>query len=270
MSKTLYQRLDAADELLGRVQVTLGRHPGKLPPEVESNFVTLVAHRSELSAWRDLIEVRLATAAVLADLERIVDSHDSVPLGSRRVKFGHARYAAVVAHLGATWALADRVSAMVGRVLCTPQAGANAASPPQLVSHFVTRESTKKSTAAALYDSVRQSFGWPIGLSYAIRNHFVHDGAQWGGGSFFTGPTSASAFQITLDAWDRLEMVVEKTYQLDRTYHRLGPAWPATPTDDLRIVLNITDNEIDDALGVLIGSACGSLAAHVGHLLGED
>lgn len=133
MSKTLDQRLEASETLLARVDTALNRHPGRLPREVESTFRALIDYRTEIASWRELVEVRAVTAGMLTDLERTADATDSVPLGTKRVKFAHARFVSVVSHLASTWALADRVSGFVGRMLCTPQAGLNAASSPQLV-----------------------------------------------------------------------------------------------------------------------------------------
>ena len=67
-------------------------------------------------------------------------------------------------------------------MVCPPNAGSNPVSPAQLVSHFVQIEKGK-TPAAVVSKSVRHMFGWPLAISYAIRNHFVHDGAQFGGQS---------------------------------------------------------------------------------------
>jgi hypothetical protein len=175
----------------------------------------------------------------------------------------------VQAYLTTKWALADRITGMAGRILCTPEAGLNGASPPQLVSHFVQKD-RKKMTAGALYDSLRSSFGWPVGISYAIRNHFIHDGAQVGGSDFFEASIPASAFRISVDGWARIEKTAQERYGVDASLHRTGATWPVSPRDDLRTVLNVCERETDDVLGVILGSACQTLLAHVGFMLGED
>jgi hypothetical protein len=114
------------------------------------------------------------------------------------------------------------------------------------------------------FDSIRHTFGFPIGISYAIRNHFLHDGAHDAGTSFFEGPESHAAFRISATAWKRIEARATTRYGVERTFHRLGAGWPVTPLDDLRLVLADCEREVDDALGVLLGSACRSLAFHVG------
>jgi hypothetical protein len=131
------------------------------------------------------------------------------------------------------------------------------------------RDKMRKTTAAAVFESVRQTFGWPIVLSYAIRNHFVHDGARSGGADFFEGPVAVAAFRISADGSDRVEKQAD-SYGVERAYQRAGPSWLSAPRDDLRVVLNACEREMDDALGALLGSACRSLLAHVGFLIGED
>ncbi|MBX3157653.1 MAG: hypothetical protein KF773_16900 [Deltaproteobacteria bacterium] len=185
------------------------------------------------------------------------------------MKFAHVRLIGVEAYLSLTWSLADRISAMVGRILCTIQGGAmNEQSPAKLVSHFLVEERTKETTAGVVFDSVRQLFGWPIGVSYAIRNHFVHDGGTQKEVDFFAGSTSAAGFRISNDGWRYAERKAHG-YTVRREFCRAAN-WPTTPTDDLRVVLLSCEREMDDALGILLGSACRSFAFHVGYLLGQD
>jgi hypothetical protein len=269
MTKGLDDRLGDARGVLDRIQAALGRNPGRLSPDVEDAFRKVVDYRSDIDHCREMLGARTVAFQLMDTLEAKADSDDLVPFGGSRVRYQHVRFVGAQAYLTITWALSDRISAMVGRVLCTPEAGFNGASPAQLVSHFVQKERTKK-TAGALFESIRHAFGWPIGLSYAIRNHFVHDGGQTAGVDFFEGPSAASAFRISADGWDRVEKRAVEIYGVERTLHRVGAGWPSTPRDDLRVVLAVCEREVDDALGVLLGSACNALRSHVGFMLGED
>lgn len=222
---------------------------------------------SLLVKYPEVYEARKAALQLLEALETTADADDKVLLGTTLIKFQHVRFIGVQAYITTVWALADRITGMVGQVLCTPDAGLYGKKPAKLVEHFIKPE-RNKTTAAALFKSVQQTFGWPIGLSYAIRNHFAHDGAQIAGSDFFKGPSAAAAFRISDDGW---KLVVEKatSYGVSDSFHRV-PLWPLAPQDDLRIVLKICEQEMDDALGVLLGSACNSLRGHVGFILGED
>lgn len=269
MTKELDERLRDARGVLDRVHAALGRHPGRLPQDVEDAFRKVTDYRSDIDHCRGLCAARAAAAQVMDALETRTDGDDCVPLGASRAKYQHVRLISSQSYLAVTWSLSDRITAIVGRVLCTPDAGFNEASPAQLVSHFVQKE-RKRTTAGTLFESVRHAFGWPIGLSYAIRNHFIHDGAQSSGSDFFEGPTAAAAFRISAPGWARVEKKAEETYAVDRTLHRAGVNWPATPRDDLRVILSACEREVDDALGVLLGSACATLLSHAGFMLGED
>lgn len=268
MSPSLRQRLDGAKATLGQVDVALGRKPGSLPTDVEKAFRSVVDCRSDIDHWITMVDARTAAWVLLDGLESRADADDLVPFGATRAKFVHVRLIGVQAYVATKWALADRITGMVGRVLCTPDAGFNRGSPAQLVSHFVQKD-RKKTTAGALYESLRCAFGWPVGISYAIRNHFLHDGGQTAGSDFFEASTSASAFRISDDGWSRIERTAQDKYVIDSTLHRSGAIWPVSPRDDLRAVLRVCERETDDALGVLLGSACNTLLGHVGLMLGE-
>lgn len=268
MSKTLEDRLGDAKVVLGKASTALGRHAGKLPGDVEDSFRRVIAFAEDVDHCVGMLHARAAARLLLTDLEKTADADDRVPFGTTRVKFQHVRLIGAQAYLTTSWALADRITGVVGRVLCTPDAGFNDASPAQLVSQFVQKE-RRKATAGALFESVRQTFGWPIGVAYAVRNHFVHDGAQMSGSGFFDGPTAVSQFRISPSGWTRVEERA-RTYGVEQSHHRAGANWPAAPRDDLRVVLDVCEREMDDALGVLLGSACGSLLTHVGCMLGED
>jgi hypothetical protein len=268
MSKSLENRLLDAKTELSKANAVMARHASKLPAEVASQFQSLLAFGSDVEHWREMIQARSAARRLLDGLEDQADENDLVPLGAHRAKYQHVRLIGVQACLATQWALADRLVGMVGQVLCTAHAGIDPSQPAQLVAHFV-QDGRKKTTAAALYRSVRETFGWPIGISYALRNHFVHDGGQMNGIDFFDGPTPRSGFAISTKGWARIEDKA-RTYGIDPTHQRPGSSWPAAPEQDLRAVLDVCGHETDDALGILVSSACRSLVAHVGCMLGED
>lgn len=268
MSKTLDERLRDAKGVLDRVYAAVERNPGRLPTEVEQPVRRVIDYRDDMEHWLGMIEARAAALRLLDALENKTDGDDCVLLNDVKVKYRHVRFIGVAAYVTTNWALADRITGMIGRVLCTPQVGLNPVKPVRLIDHFV-KEEKKQTTTAALFEPVRHAFGWPIGLSYAIRNHFVHDGAQFDGCDFFEGPVASAAFRISVNGWKRVETQAE-SYGIDRSRHRAGASWPSAPRDDLRVMLNVCEREMDDALGVLLGSACNSLLAHVGFMVGED
>lgn len=267
MTKSLLSKLNDAKTVLDQVELTLGRHPGRISVEAEKSIRAVTINRANIAHWVDLVKSREAALRFLGGLERDADADDSVNFGANRVKFHLARFLGVQAYVATSWALADRVTGLVGRVLCTQECGLNETSPAQLVPQFI-QQNRKKSVAAALYESIKRSFGWPIGISYALRNHFIHDGGQQDATDFFEGPTAGAAFRISEEGWNRIEKKALETYFVEPSMHRAS--WPTNQRDDLRELLIICEREMDDALGVLLGSACGLLRTHVGLMLGED
>lgn len=298
MTKTLDERLQSARLVMDQIGALLGKSAGALPVSVGEQFRRSLDAASGIEYWRELLSARAAALTFLDALETRVDPDDLVevfatPTGAPpiKLKFSHVRLVGVEAYLSLTWSLADRITAMVGRVLCTLQGGAlNEQSPVKLLSHFVQEERGKegvgstddprkdgdgrnrrRSTAAMVSDSIRQTFGFPIGISYAIRNHFIHDGAQQQEVEFFENRASAAGFKISEKGWTHIERKTSG-YGVTRDYMRASAAtaWPTSPRDDFRIVLAACEREVDDALGILLGSACNALSFHIGFMLGAD
>lgn len=266
MSNTLEERLQHVKTALDKVGGAIVRHSGKMAPQVESQFKEIAEFASHVEHWNQMLAAREAARALLEKLELQVDQNDSVPYGAGRAKFQTVRLLGVQAYLAAQWSLADRLVGVSGHVLCIRNTTQDPRNAPHLVTHFVGGNGPEKRTAAIAFHSLRQSFGWPIAISYALRNHFLHDGA---GGDFFEGPTAASAFKISARGWSRIEDRV-KEYNVTSAHSRSGGAWLPTAGDDLRTVLDACAPEIDEALGVLVGSACQIAMVHLGFMLGED
>lgn len=266
MSKTLEQRLQDAKTALGKIDGAIARHSGKLATEVETQFKTIAASGAEVEHWNQMLAARQTARALLDNLEQAADQNDDVPYGTIRAKFQTVRLLGVQGYLAAQWALADRLVGMAGQILCIRNSLQDPKKPPQFVSHFIAGKGPEERAAAITFYSLRHSFGWPIAISYALRNHFLHDGA---GGDFFDGPTAMSAFKISQRGWARiLERI--KEYGVSSTHSRLGSTWAPSAGDDLRKILDTCAPELDEALGILVGSASQVAMAHVGFVLGED
>lgn len=267
MNKSLEDRLRVAKEDLTKVDAAIQRS-ARVVPHVLDEFKSVTAFATNIDHWLRLIETRAAARQMLTGLENQADEIDRVPLGSGRVGFQHVRFIGVQAYLATKWAIADRIALMAGHVLCIRNQLNDPKKPPQLLSHFVREGTTKQHTAAMAFYSVKHTFGWPLGISYALRNHFFHDGGELDGTDFFDGPSATSGFAISADGWKRVEQRATE-YGVDSSHHRVGAGWPPTPRDDLRVVLDVCERETDEALGVLIGSACKALASHVGFIVGD-
>ena len=267
MSRSLDDRLVDAKQELGKVVHLLSTHGSKLPIKVVEDLYFAGVFSSEVEHWRTAIEARRAARDFLSDLEKRANADDMVAFGVGATKFRYARLLGVQAYLTMNWSLADRLVAMASHVFCVRSSLNDPKGLPHLMSFFIG-EHTKSKTAALVYYSLRETFGWPSAMSYALRNHFAHDGGQLNGVDFFEGTAAASAFKISDDGWDRVvKNATDKGVQM--SHQRSVAAWPGVPKDDLRLVLDACEREMDDALGILVGSSCRALSAHVAFLVGE-
>ena len=98
----------------------------------------------------------------------------------------------------------------------------------------------------------------------------MHAGGQMEGLNFFAAPSAAAGFRISDDGWKRIEDMAQLG-GIKASFCRPGAALPLNPRDDLRpAVLRVCEREMDDALGVLLGTACHNLLVHVSFMLDED
>lgn len=278
MMRSFEDRLEAAKRTLDEAERLLSSGGGLV--SVGDQFRRSLATASSIAHWRELLAARNAARELLVGLEDRIEADDFVVVlfgtprrstAPMRIKYSHARLIGIEAYLSLTWSLADRVSAFVGRVLCSSDGGAfNAQESAKLVSHFVnSKDSLSKSTAGFVFDSIRQTFGWPIAVSYALRNHFIHDGGQQHEINFFAGNGSIDKFKILPEGWRHIRNRAIG-YEVLPDNVRKSANWPATPEDDLRVVIDVCEREMDEALGILLGSACAAISTHLMFLTGND
>jgi hypothetical protein len=269
MSRSLAERLSDVRLAVADVARDVARHPAKLPTDVQTAIREVSTLSREIDPWIEMIAARESATAYLDGLETRADPlTDRVGLGAQDVPFHHARLIGIQSRLTTTWALADRMTDFAGRILCSAEQGNNRMSRAQLLAHFVGGKTCHKAVSALLSGSMKQCFGWPIGLCYTIRNHVVHDGAARDGWTFFEGAKSASAFKISGSGWSHVLDHAQTEYRLEFAQTRAPEPWPWNQ-QDLRMVLGICEREIDDALGTLLGLACQSLRMHVSFLVGD-
>ena len=263
MTKGLEERLNNANTALGVVAKALNPPPVNLAPSAVEVLNESVNAQSEIPHWKRLLETRAAALDVLTSLEKEANSNDLLAIGGVEIRFDLARFMMVQSYLTAHWSLADSIVPVAGRIL----SGAGKKNSLKLADILGLNKS--KAFAVTVHEPFVLSFGWPIGLSYALRNHFFHDGASVKGRSFFKGDTPKSAFEVSLDGWKRIERRA-KDYGVDDTCHRKGAAWLPNPTADLRAVLRDCETEMDDAMGTLLGGACACLKVQLAFVLGQD
>lgn len=265
----LKARLEQAKACLEGIERTLNGAPWKVPPDVEGEIREILRRAEEVNDWLHLLDAREYAFGALSRLEKDADPEkQTVKWDGNEVQFTVARLLAVQAYLSSNWALSDCITSYVGRLVCGEAVAKNSASPAKLEMQFVR---DGKTTSSPLFTFSRECFGWPIAVSYAIRNLFLHDGGARDGWRFFEGPTVQSGFRVSESGWNYIleQAKGNQKSALERSHTRVqGDCW--SRPDDLRELFKICQREMDEALSVLLGSSCALLRTHVGLLLGQE
>lgn len=251
----LNRRLGAAIDDLAEVENALAAQPTPHIPTkrcIEKAASLAMPLRDALA----LVPIRESGAQMITALK--------TASGASTTPFAHARLLAFQGYLATTWAIADQVMRAVGGLLCTRTVARDMTKAPQLWAHVLK----EAEISAAIADSL-DAFKWPIALSYAVRNHCLHDGGVVRGQLFFQGQAAEDGFRPSDAGWDFLEKKVVDEYKANRNQTRLLDPWP-WHRDDLFALLVRCHDELDEALGLL--ARCGAAAAKMqtAILLGQE
>jgi len=222
---------------------------------------------NNLTATCDLVAVREDARHLLHNLPLIANSSTNlVDYHGTKIPFSNARLLGFQGYLSMTWAICDSITTAISPLICTGTTCKDRTNPPQLLTHFL--KSTKDSTYYSAY-FLKLNYGWPIGVSYVIRNHFFHDGALWQGEDFFAGKRVEDKFEISQKGWTFLLDQMQKKHNLEINQHRLSDSWP-WHQDNLLKLLELCNDEIDEALSCLVGWSVGMATLQARYLLERD
>lgn len=264
MSISLLDRLDTSDLLLQEAEQFVNEADPPMHLDVQTRFLKLLTLRESIQSWKEQLTVRNNAFDLLDGLEHRADQGDTIKIFDLALKFQNVRAMFLYSYLTSSWALADSICNASSAILRPPHFHASGSTT--LIQAFISSEAGKKQLSGALFPMVRRHFGWRVGLYYAIRNHFAHDTESL---TFFDGPTAASGFRISSSAWDKMEAVA-KGYEVQTTDQVDAATWPASPQDDLRLILALCDQALDNTLGILWMTASRLLHCHISTMCGRE
>lgn len=216
------------------------------------NAAGLLDHRQ--ACWDALVAVR----------DQSDEANDMSEIAGIQMSFEHARYLTTQAYLASTWAVADQVSRVAGRIMCTEDPLKNAAKTPNLWKEFI---SSGKTAPWLTVEVLQECFGWPIAISYIVRNHFTHEGGVGDGWEFFESRAVTSGFAVSDGAWRYLtKKAGSGNYRVSPAQCRAGPVDP----DGRRKLDQILENchrEMDVVLGIIARTSAISVGAYSALLL---
>jgi len=194
------------------------------------------------------------------------DSRDLVKHAGTERRFAILRMNYAQSYIGLSWALSDQITAFSGKILCQASLGNHEKIDAKLVATFITGDENKGEILTPIQKTIRPGFGWPICISYELRNCFLHDGGAVDGTSIFSGTAVETGFGLNPDAWEKVKT---KAKISEPPAGELPPDWPGSPPSDLRLIFSACERSMDEAFGVLLGTGCHLLKVHTALILGE-
>ncbi len=271
-AELLQQQLQRAATALREVPNSLSLFTSSLPSGCTDKLESLESIAAHLASVCGLIEIREVARHFLhqlplqrVPLNPLTGNLELVNYQGEEIPFSTARLLAFQSYLAITWSVCDSITTVLAPLVCSQHACNDRGNPPQLLTHFIKSD---KNTAYYSSFLLAQSYGFPVGISYIIRNHFIHDGALFYGQDFFESQSISDKFRISQSGWKVLEDGLKK-HGLIKTQTRALLLWP-WHQDDLLQLLELCSDEMDEALEYLIDSSVASVLAQARYLLKRD
>lgn len=244
------------------------RASGTLSEESYSFFEMSSTLATQLEHAKALLPVReVALAAAKAFPKQVSPARPNRFLyHGVEVTFKQGRYLVLQCYITTTWALYDALAKVAGILCCIDERSKNNAKPVKLPEDLLRGQ---KFVGARVHDHLKGAYGFPIALSYAIRNWLVHDGHSHNGVELFNsdGP-SAAPYELSAAAWTKIEEKVTGEYKAEAAHTRLRP-FPNVGAD-LLTGLETCHEEADEAIGFVLAWATGAARLQANILLPRD
>jgi hypothetical protein len=155
---------------------------------------------------------------------------------------------------------------VAGFLSCTDKKAKDLSKPAKLPDDLLRGEDA---VGARVRDHIKGAYAWPIALSYAVRNWFVHDGYANSSVELFKfDAPDPGPFELRDDAWQSILAKCTGSYAAQDTQTRLP-----TPPDirsDLLEGLETCHAEVDEVMSFVLLWATGSTKLQVNFLFGRD
>lgn len=266
----LKNEINTACTDLEAVTTTLSkiRHKGTLSERSYEFFELLPNLSVQIADMRGLVDARDSALSVLAAFpsQANPDDRSTFLLNGIAVPFRQGRLLLLQGYMASTWVVYDTLSKIGGILLCTDERAKDRAKPVKLQEDFLGGRNT---VGARVQDHLKGAYGWPIGLSYAIRNWVLHDGHTHEGIELFRyNAQDVAPFEVSEAGWQKIVERCNEKYKVDETNSRLQP-FPSV-RDDIVVGLRACHSEVDEAISFALRIATGGIRLQAQVLFERD
>jgi hypothetical protein len=233
------------------------RHKGTLAEKSYEFFELLPSLSAQIAEMRGVVDARDSALSALVAFPSQINPDDPATflLSGVALPFRQGRLLLVQSYLASSLVVYDTLSKIGGVLLCTDERAKNMGKPVKLQEDFLGGRNT---IGARVQDHLKGAYGWPIGLSYAIRNWVLHDGHAHNGVELFRyNSHDVAPFEVSAAGWDKIVERCNQKYKVDETHCRLQP-FPDV-RDDLVEGLKTCHREVDEAICFALRTATAGI-----------
>lgn len=265
---TLAERIAASEMEISRILGVWLTHRSKVNDETFQRVKEILELNRNFSFWCEQLNSRAQALDMIRRLHLMVNQNGCVPFGDISLPMTQARTMITQSYLVHNWSVSDNITGYFGKVFCTPACSYDVSKSVNLVSELISNHRTKR-TAALIGTSIRNESGWPICVSYALRNHFMHDGGiSTNGIEFFEqGTPPIKCFSITPAAWQDIKEKAK--VHANPNCVKPGLELPTEAETDLKVLLEYCEESMDEALNTIFQLTTDILKQQVSFLVGE-
>lgn len=232
-----------------------------IPTKTKDFYSGFLALSQELKKAANLILARESSSKQILSLSKPVrhcqENAENILCGDESLPYWHVRLSAFQAYVSCTWALYDTITKVCGLLILEDTYAKNPTFSHKLPQIFHSKNEAKLLGIGFNFASqIKESYGWPIALSYACRNWLLHEGHAQNSVSFFQdSDRTATVQRISLDAFKAVtDRCTEYGVQDTLTMRDSFP----DPKSDLMTCLQVCHEEIDECLSILVAWSCSS------------
>jgi hypothetical protein len=265
---SLLNSTNNASEVLQRIysEIIIKNQTSKILEDeyVKKHFDDFNKYSNQLNTLTPLFELREFYLNNIIKLpDKVCGSNeDKIKLVEDEIPFIYGRTIFLQGYLATKWSIYDTLTEIIGKLVFTDAIAANPKIFPRLPENIILTKDAKGVIGARMHKIMKNSYSYPILLSYSLRNIHVHDNPLGYENIFSSNaPNKPDCFIINEIIYDGLK---DKYPWLDKSFSKRDESdWDSR---DITVILQYCETEVDDAMRILLNWAIDSTSSQVKNL----
>ena len=250
----LQKQVEASENHLQRIPLS-PPSGALLPQDCYATWKDIASVKELLKGTKPLFPVKSKAWAALTDLNR---QHLCLPDQDQVTTFEEKRHLVLVGYNAVSWSIYDRMANICGRLVAINTISTKPQKNPKLVENIMKINDKENVVGVTIQNLILHAYGWPIKVSYMIRNWLVHEGFERGTIKLFDN----APFEISSSARDLIEKEITDD-KVERSFSCLQNTVDPWDKGDLIEILEKYHEEIDTMFTSLLKWSTASFVAQI-------